>query len=120
MEYWGFATTWREQLSMSPKRIGPLFLLVMAGLLLAATWTTASADERRVQILSPDPVARMDVPVFTPHSGEPDVGGTPAPRSKSNDRSISVRAVNPSPWSPLPPWARWIMRTWRVWFPGLS
>jgi hypothetical protein len=104
---------------MSPKRIGPLFLLILAGLLLAATWTTAAADERRPLTISPEP-GMVDVPVFTPTSGEPDVGGTPAPRSKTNDRPVAVRAVASCPWSPLPPWVRLIMRSWSVWIPGLS
>jgi hypothetical protein len=106
---------------MSPKRFGPLFLLALAVLLTAATWTTVSAAARRgPSFTSPDPGTRVDAPIFTPTSGEPDVGGTPAPpRSISNGHHVSNRAVAPS-WFRLSPWFRLVMRTWSVWFTGLS
>lgn len=106
---------------MSPKRIGPLFLMALAGLLLAAVWTTASAEERWVPTISSDPETSFGSPIYNPTSGEPDVGGTPAPpRSKSDGHAVSNRAVAQPPWSQLPPWVRLVMRTWSVWFPGLS
>lgn len=91
----------------------------LALVLVAAIWTTASADDRRVQILAPDPGWAGAAPVYTPTSGEPDVGGTPSPRSKTEAGSAPRRAVVVSPWIHLPPWVGPVVGTWSRWLPGL-
>jgi hypothetical protein len=107
---------------MSSKRNGLLCLLVLGTLLTVAAWTPARASDRWAPITYTDPPATSDWSNFGPTSGEPDVGGTPSPRIKTSGYEISApkRAGETLPWSQLPPWVRVVLRTWRVWFAGLS
>ena len=108
---------------MSPNRNGLLCLLVLALLVTATAWTPASANDRWSPSVYTEPPPSLEPP-FGPTSGEPDVGGTPAPpRTNTSGSTVSiapVRAVATTPWSQLPPWVQLVMRTWTVWFPGLS
>lgn len=107
---------------MSSKRNGLLFLLVPAMLLAAVAWTPASASDRWAPSTITDGPVTVDAPTYGPTSGEPDVGGTPAPRAKTSGYEISVRkdAGATLPWFRLQPWARLVFGAWSAWFPGLS
>jgi hypothetical protein len=109
---------------MSPNRNGLPCLLVLALLLAAAAWTPASANDRWSPSVFTEPPPSLGETPFGPTSGEPDVGGTPAPpRANTNGSTVSIVPVSAgatTPWSQLPPWVRLVMRTWTVWFPGLS
>jgi hypothetical protein len=107
---------------MSPKRNGLLILLVPAMLIAAAAWTSASAADRWPPSTVAGGSLRVQRPSCTPQSGEPDIGGTPAPRSKPNGYEVPARtrAGVAQPWSRFQPWVRLVFRTWSVWFPGLS
>lgn len=106
---------------MSPNRNALLWLLVPALLMAAATWAPASASDRWTPSTYTDPVTYPG-PTIGPTSGEPDVGGTPAPTTKTNGQRVSApaRVVVDSPWPQLPTWVRMTLRTWSVWFRGLS
>jgi len=106
---------------MSPNRNRLLWLLVPALLMTAAAWTTAAASDRWAPSTYTDPVTFAG-PTIDPASGEPDVGGTPAPVTKTNGCRVSAptRTVVDSPWPQLPTWMRLALRTWSVWFRGLS
>lgn len=91
-------------------------------LLTAVAWTPVSASERWAPSTITDGPVTVEAPTYGPTSGEPDVGGTPAPRAKTNGYEVSVRKDTGAtqPWSRLQPWVRLVIGTWRVWFPGLS
>jgi hypothetical protein len=107
---------------MSSRRNGLLYLLVPAMLLTVVAWTPAAASDRWAPSTITDGPVTVEVPVYGPTSGEPDVGGTPAPRVKTSGSEVSVRKDMGAtqPWFRLQPWARLVIGTWRVWFPGLS
>jgi hypothetical protein len=110
---------------MSPKRNGLLIiLLVPAMLLAAATWTSAAAGVRWAPGTVTGGPPTVQRPGCTPLSGEPDVGGTPAPRASNRPSGYEVSAPTRTdatqPWFRFQPWVRLVFRTWSVWFPGLS
>jgi hypothetical protein len=107
---------------MSPKRNGLLLLLAPAMLLAVVAWTPASASDRWAPSTITDGPVRVDAPTYGPTSGEPDVGGTPAPRTKTSGYGVSVRrdAGATQPRIRFQPMVRLVFRAWSVWFPGLS
>ena len=107
---------------MSSKRSRLLTLLVLASLASTLIWSTAWAGERKTRDAALHDGGMARTTVCNPASGEPDVGGVPAPHS-SDEQSYGSpqRAVTSSQWSRLPLWierALWWM--WGAWYPGLS
>ena len=105
---------------MASHRNGPLVLLILASLIVAGAWTTASARESRSPVTIAERGGMTGVPLVSRASGEPDVGGTPRNGPDGDSFAMPKNPVVDPTSSPLSSWLRWVVRTWRVLYPGLS
>jgi hypothetical protein len=103
---------------MLSERSRLLLLLVLLSVVTAAGWTYAFADGRT----GPSPgcsCSSVAKPPAAPTSGEPDVGQTPRPAPTTGALTPAQRGEGGDPQGPpAAAWFRWIIRMWKLRYPG--